>query len=76
MSRLIGYNAILDLVPDILESINIEEGRIFTMHLRPNHRWSDGEPFTAEAFRYYWEDVATNETVSPGGPAKVLLPRP
>ena len=72
--RLIGYDANLDLVPDILESIDIEQGRIFTMHLRPNHRWSDGEPFTAEAFRYYWEDVANNDIMSPGGPPKVMLP--
>ena len=29
-----------------------EEGRIFTFKLREGHKWSDGEPFTSEAFRY------------------------
>ncbi len=71
--RLVGYDANLNLVPDILASIDVEENRIFTMHLRSDHRWSDGEPFTSEAFRYYWEDVANDETTSPVGPPKALL---
>ena len=57
-----------NLVPDILKAIEIEEGRVFTMHLREGHRWSDGAPFTSEDFRYWWEDVATNEQLSPMGP--------
>ncbi len=72
--RLVGYDTNLELVPDILASIDVEENRIFTMHLRPGHRWSDGEPFTSEAFRYYWEDMANNETLSPVGPSKALQP--
>src|SRR5690606_29986389 len=54
-ARLVAYNEKLQLVPDILESYEIEDGRIFTFHLRPGHKWSDGHPFTAEDFRYYWE---------------------
>ena len=37
------------------------------------HRWSDGHPFTAEDFRYYWEDVANNKELAPAGPPKDLL---
>ena len=72
-ARLVGYDVNLLLVPDILERIDIEEGRIFTLHLRPGHKWSDGAPFTADDFRYYWEDVVNNETISPFGVPKVLL---
>ena len=72
-ARLVGYDVNLLLVPDILERIDVEEGRIFTLHLRPGHKWSDGAPFTAEDFRYYWEDVVNNETISPFGVPKVLL---
>ena len=57
-----------NLVPDILKAVEIEEGRVFTMHLREGHRWSDGAPFTSEDFRYWWEDVATNQQLSPMGP--------
>ena len=32
--------------------------------LRKGHKWSDGQPFTSEDFRYYFEDVASDpETV-------------
>ncbi|HET8726454.1 MAG TPA: ABC transporter substrate-binding protein [Alphaproteobacteria bacterium] len=67
-ARLVGYDQDFQLKPDILESIDIEDDRVFTMHLRPGHRWSDGAPFTAEDFRYWWEDVAQNVEVTPYGP--------
>ena len=47
--------------------------REFTFHLRPGHRWSDGAPFTADDFRYYWEDVANNKALSPLGLPMALL---
>ncbi len=71
-ARLVGYDVNLDLVPDIIETVDVEEQRIFTFKLRKNHRWSDGQAFTAEDFRFYWEDVVNNEEISPFGPPKVL----
>ena len=67
-ARLVGYDLEFNLVPDILKAVEVEDGRGFTMHLREGHRWSDGAPFTTEDFRYWWEDVATNEQLSPIGP--------
>ncbi|MFQ5776037.1 MAG: ABC transporter substrate-binding protein, partial [Kiloniellaceae bacterium] len=67
-ARLVGYDRDLNLVPDIVERVEVEDERAFTFHLRRNHRWSDGHPFTAEDFRYYWEDVVNNEELSPFGP--------
>jgi peptide/nickel transport system substrate-binding protein len=72
-ARLVGYDRNLAIVPDILENLEVQEGRIFTLRLRKGHRWSDGHPFTAEDFRYYWEDVASNKELSPAGPPKDLL---
>ena len=72
-ARLAGYDRKLELVPDILESFEVKEGRIFTLKLRKGHRWSDGHAFTSEDFRYYWEDVANNSELSPSGPPKDLL---
>ena len=46
---------------------------MFTFHLRPGHKWSDGHPFTTEDFRYYWEDVANDKDLSPLGPPTNLL---
>lgn len=67
-ARLVKYDRSYELVPDILESVDIEEGRIFTLHLRKGHKWSDGAPFTSEDFRYWWENVANNDELSPTGP--------
>jgi peptide/nickel transport system substrate-binding protein len=72
-ARLVGYDRDLNLVSDILESCEVQEGRIFTLKLRKGHRWSDGHPFTTEDFRYYWEDVANNKELSPAGPPSDLL---
>lgn len=69
-TRLMVYDDNLELVPDILESCDVEEGRIFTLKLRQDHRWSDGSPFTSEDFRYWWEDIANNKRLSPGGPPR------
>ncbi|GGO77088.1 peptide ABC transporter substrate-binding protein [Marinobacterium nitratireducens] len=71
-ARLVGYSEQLELVPDILESVEVDHERVFTLHLREGHRWSDGEPFTSEDFRYWWEDVANNEQLYPVGPPALL----
>jgi len=73
-TRLVVFNEKLEIVPDLLESVDVEDGRNFTLHLRPGHKWSDGQPFTAEDFRYAWEDFWNNPRLSPGGPASALLP--
>jgi peptide/nickel transport system substrate-binding protein len=72
-SRLVGYNEKLELQPDILEKYAVEDGRTFTFSLRAGHRWSNGDPFTAEDFRYFWEDVAQNKELSPAGVPEFML---
>jgi len=67
-ARLVRYRRDYEIVPDILQDIEIEDGRVFTLHLRAGHRWSDGAPFTTEDFRYWWEDVANNPRLAPAGP--------
>jgi peptide/nickel transport system substrate-binding protein len=71
-SRLVMLTPSYELVPDILASITVEDGRVFTMKLREGHRWSDGHPFTAEDFQYWWDDVANNPRLSPTGPPILL----
>jgi len=71
-SRLVGFNEQLELVPDILESYTVEDGRIFTFKIRKGHKWSDGSDFTSEDFRYYWEEVLLNREMLKGGPPPQL----
>jgi peptide/nickel transport system substrate-binding protein len=72
-ARLVGYNERFEIVPDILQSIDVEDERIFTLHLREGHKWSDGAPFTSEDFRYWWKNVANNSSLSPSGPSVEML---
>lgn len=72
-ARLVGYDAAYNIQPDILREVEVEAERIFTLHLREGHRWSDGQPFTTEDFRYWWEDVANDPDLSPSGPPEFML---
>ena len=73
-SRLVGYDTGFEIVPDIAASVDVEQGRVFTFHLRPGMRWSDGAPFTAEDFRYFWEDMAKNPAIAKFGvPVELLV---
>jgi peptide/nickel transport system substrate-binding protein len=72
-ARLIGYDTRLALVPDLALSIDEADGRIFTIRLRPGHRWSDGHPFTAEDFRYYWKDMVQDPKLGREGVPQEML---
>ena len=71
-ARLVGYNKNFIIEPDILEKVDVEEGRIFTLHIRKGHKWSDGHPFTSEDFRFFWEDVAKHRKLSKSGPNRIF----
>ncbi len=71
-ARLAGYDESYRLQPDILLGYENEENRRYTLKLRPGHRWSSGDPFTSADFRYWWEDVANHELLSPAGPPDFL----
>src|SRR5258708_19054639 len=72
-ARLVGYNSNFDIVPDLLRAVDVDRDRVFTFHLRRGHRWSDGQPFTAEDFRYWRDDVINNKDLSPFGVPNVML---
>ena len=72
-ARLVGYQSDYTLAPDILARVDVEEGRKFTLHLRPGHRWSDGVPFTSADFKYWWENVANDPDITPSGPPDFMI---
>lgn len=62
-----------------------DDGTQVTYQLRQGVKWSDGEPFTTEDLRFWWEDLATNEDYkviavpwwgfnSDGSPMEVTFP--
>lgn len=38
-----------------------QDGTQLTLNLRPGLKWSDGQPYTTEDWRFWWEDLAMNE---------------
>jgi len=71
-ARLVGYDQDYVLNADILADFDIFEGRKFTLHLRENHRWSDGHLLTSTDFEYWWLHVANNAELAPSGPPEFL----
>lgn len=71
-ARLVGYDGKFTLRPDILQSVDVERGRIFTLRLRKGHKWSDGHPFTAEDFRFWWHDIVNHPKLNPNGPEQFM----
>ncbi len=42
-----------------------EDGKVFTLILRRGMRWSDGSPFTADDFVFWFEDLYSNKEIVP-----------
>jgi peptide/nickel transport system substrate-binding protein len=72
-ARLLGYDQNINLVPDIVESVDNPDDRQFTFTLRKGHKWSDGHPLTSEDFRYFWEDMVKNEDLGREGVPSAML---
>ncbi|MEM6428508.1 MAG: ABC transporter substrate-binding protein [Deinococcota bacterium] len=54
------------IVPNVARGVDISEDQTsFTIYLREGHKWSDGTEFTAEDFRFFYEDVLLNPQLSP-----------
>lgn len=71
LSMLIRYQSYEPLVrftpdwtgiePNVAESYEInEESTVYTFTLRAGHKWSDGQPFTTEDIRFWYEDIFTD----------------
>ena len=64
-SGLVSFNPQLEVVPDLAESWGISpDGTVYTFHLRPNARFHDGKPVTAQDVIYSWERAADPATKS------------
>ncbi len=54
-----------DIAPAVAASWSISpDARTYTFNLRPEARWSNGEPLTAEDFRYSWRRAMLPDLVS------------
>ena len=54
------------ITPNLAKSWTLsDDGRVTTIHLRRGMRWSDGHPFTADDFVFWFEDIYSNEQLVP-----------
>ena len=60
------YNKDLVMEPRIAESWELsDDGTEWTFNLRKGMKYSNGEPFDSDSFKWSWEYRYTNETLSP-----------
>lgn len=62
------------IVPNVAKSWSWNEDfTVLTVQLRKGHKWSDGQPFTAEDIVFWYEDLILNTDIYPKTPARWLF---
>ena len=64
-SGLVALNTDLELIPDLAERWDIDDGVVYTFKIRPNAMFHTGKPVTAHDFKWSIERAAAPETASP-----------
>ncbi len=65
-SGLVAFNTDLELVPDIAERWDVSpDGLRYTFYLRPEAKFHDGKPITANDFKWSLDRAANPDTGSP-----------
>ncbi len=53
-------------VPNLAKGLEMQDnGRAWLVHLRRGMKWSDGKPFTADDFVFWFEDIYRNKDLVP-----------
>jgi peptide/nickel transport system substrate-binding protein len=65
-SSLFTYNTSNQLVGDLAQSYSVDStGKIFTVHLKPNLKWQDGQPLTANDVVFTYHVIQNPDAESP-----------
>lgn len=63
------YNTDFSVRANIAESWEVSpDAKTWTFHLREGMKWSDGSDFTTDDWKWWYENVLTNTTVTPAIP--------
>ncbi len=63
LEGLVAYNNNADIVPGVAEKWAVsDEGKTYTFTLRPDAKWSNGDPVTASDFVYSYRRILNPET--------------
>jgi peptide/nickel transport system substrate-binding protein len=62
------------VTPNIARGYDIQDGgRTLVVHLRRGMKWSDGKPFTADDFVFWFEDIYRNKDLVPTPSAAMAI---
>ena len=62
------------VVPNIAKGYEMQDGgRTLVLHLRRGMKWSDGKPFTADDFVFWFEDIYRNKDLVPTPTAAMAI---
>ncbi|HEY7158602.1 MAG TPA: ABC transporter substrate-binding protein, partial [Gemmataceae bacterium] len=62
------------VTPNLAKSLEMQEGgKVWLLHLRRGMKWSDGKPFTADDFVFWFEDVYRNKDLVPTPSATLAI---
>ena len=62
---LVAHDAMGKLIPGIAQSWDVSgDGKTYTFHLRPNAKWSNGDPVQAADFVFSFRRLLTHETAA------------
>jgi len=62
------------IVPNIAKGYEVTDGgKVTTLQLRRGMKWSDGQPFTADDFIFWFEDIYLNKELNPNGLATMAV---
>ena len=62
------------ITPNIAKGLEMQDGgRAWLIHLRRGMKWSDGKPFTADDFVFWFEDVYGNKDLVPTPSAAMAI---
>lgn len=64
---LVGIKHDGSIEPRLAERWENKDNRVWTFHLRPDIKWSNGEPITAQDVVFSWRRLVDPKTVSPYG---------
>ncbi len=62
------------VMPNIARGLEMQDGgRAWLVHLRRGMKWSDGKPFTADDFVFWFEDIYRNKDLVPTPSATMAI---
>ena len=63
-----------EIVPNLAKAYAVsDDGRVTTVTLRKGMKWSDGHPFTADDFVFWYEDMASNREITPSPVPELMV---